>query len=237
METCFNKNVTTEDLYTHERQAMVREQIERRGLRNARLLDALRKVPRHRFVPESLHSRAYDDGPLPIGKGQTISQPYIVALMTSLLALQGHERVLEVGTGSGYQAAILAELAAQVHSVERHAGLLQRAAQTLAELGCHNVHLHIGDGSLGWQAAAPYDGILVTAAAAAPPPPLLEQLAEGGRLVIPIGSRMDQVLQVWSKEGGKLDFESIIPVSFVPLRGKYGWSEQDWERYEADDWF
>ncbi|MEW6649615.1 MAG: protein-L-isoaspartate(D-aspartate) O-methyltransferase, partial [Chloroflexota bacterium] len=209
-----------EDFYADEREAMVREQIERRGLRNPRLLAALGKVPRHRFVPDALRPRAYEDGPLPIGMGQTISQPYIVALMTSLLALQGGERVLEVGSGSGYQAAILAELATEVHSVERHAGLLQRAAQTLAELGYGNVHLHGGDGSLGWQDAAPYDAIIVTAAAAAPPPPLLEQLAEGGRLVIPVGSRTDQVLQVWSKQGGKLDFESIIPVSFVPLRGR-----------------
>jgi protein-L-isoaspartate(D-aspartate) O-methyltransferase len=229
--------VIAEDFYADEREAMVREQIERRGLRNPRLLAALGNVPRHRFVPDALRPRAYEDGPLPIGMGQTISQPYIVALMTSLLALQGGERVLEVGSGSGYQAAILAELAAEVHSVERHAGLLQRAAQTLAELGYGNVHLHGGDGSLGWQDAAPYDAIIVTAAAAAPPPPLLEQLAEGGRLVIPVGSRTDQVLQVWSKQGGKLDFESIIPVSFVPLRGRYGWSEQEWERYEVDDWF
>ncbi|KPL77638.1 protein-L-isoaspartate(D-aspartate) O-methyltransferase [Bellilinea caldifistulae] len=222
--------------YSKAREMMVREQIERRGLRSPRLLAAFRKVPRHLFVPPDLRERAYDDGPLPIGKGQTISQPYIVALMTSLLALEGNERVLEIGTGSGYQAAILGELAREVHTVERHAGLALRAAEVLSQLGYVNVHVHTGDGSLGWPESAPYDGIVVTAAAAAPPPPLLDQLAEGGRLVLPVGHRLEQVLQVWHKQGGQLTYENIIPVSFVPLRGQYGWSESEWERYEADDW-
>lgn len=234
--SCFNRNVNTDIDFTLARETMVLEQIERRGLRNPRLLAAFRKVPRHLFVPVELRDRAYDDGPLPIGKGQTISQPYIVALMTSLLALEGDERVLEIGTGSGYQAAILGEMSKEVHTVERHAGLALRAAEVLSQLGYLNVHVHTGDGSLGWEQAAPYDAIVVTAAAAAPPPPLLNQLAEGGRLVLPVGSRMEQILQVWHKQAGTFTYENIIPVSFVPLRGQYGWSERDWERYESDDW-
>ncbi len=224
-----------EDKFRALRESMVAQQIEKRGLRNPRLLAAFRKVPRHAFVPAALQYRAYDDGPLPIGKGQTISQPYIVALMTSLLALEGHERVLEIGTGSGYQAAILAEMAQEVHTIERHAPLAERAAGTLARLGYTQVHVHCADGTLGWPQAAPYEGILITAAAATAPKPLLEQLAEGGRLVVPVGDWMGQVLQVWTRENGRYDFESIIPVSFVPLRGKYGFSDEDWARYEEDE--
>jgi protein-L-isoaspartate(D-aspartate) O-methyltransferase len=221
--------------YRNERDAMVAEQIEKRGLHNPRLLEAFRKVPRHRFVPTELAYRAYNDGPLPIGKGQTISQPYIVALMTSLLGLQGEERVLEIGSGSGYQAAILAELACEVITVERHKGLAEQAALTLSDLGYTNIQVHCADGSLGWPPAAPYQAIVVTAAAGAPPPPLLNQLAEGGKLVLPVGDWMGQVLQVWSRESGRIDFEDIIPVSFVPLRGELGWSNEAWARYEGNE--
>jgi protein-L-isoaspartate(D-aspartate) O-methyltransferase len=217
--------------YAEERLAMVRDQIERRGMKQPRLLDAFRTVPRHCFVPENLLYLAYSDGPLPIGNGQTISQPYIVALMTSLAELEGSENVLEVGTGSGYQAAILAQLAQTVHSVERIAQLSQNAASILSKLGYGNIHLHIGDGSAGWPQSAPYQAILVTAAAPQPPPPLLAQLAEGGRLVIPAGERRAQNLEVWQRQGMHYECESIIPVSFVPLRGEYGWKEELWSEY------
>lgn len=202
---------------------MVHEQIERRGLRDARLLDAFRQTPRHEFVPQGLRSRAYNDGPLPIGDGQTISQPYIVALMTSLLMLTGSENVLEIGTGSGYQAAILARMAATVHTVERIPALAEQAARNLLPLGLANITFHSGDGTLGWPETAPYDAIVVTAAAPDPPDPLIAQLAESGRLVIPIGGRYGQDLQVWTKTNHRMDFESILPVAFVPLRGKHGW--------------
>ncbi len=225
---CSRYNRIMDDEFVQERELMVREQITGRGLKAPRLLEAFRKVPRHLFVPQQLWERAYDDGPLPIGNDQTISQPYIVALMTSLLGLQGDENLLEIGTGSGYQAAILGELARQVHTVERHTELAERAAAHLASLGFQNVFVHEGDGTLGWPEAAPYDGILVTAAAPAPPPPLLEQLAEGGRMVIPVGGRMGQDLQVWTREHGRFEHEDMIPVSFVPLRGEYGW-KQEWQ--------
>ncbi|NPV56366.1 MAG: protein-L-isoaspartate(D-aspartate) O-methyltransferase [Anaerolineae bacterium] len=210
-------------------QRMVKEQIERRGLTHPALLDALRRVPRHLFVPESSRDYAYSDGPIPIGHGQTISQPYIVALMTSLLDLQGNETVLEVGTGSGYQAAVLSHLAKNVHSVERIPELAEQAARVLGALEIHNVHIHVSDGSIGWQAAAPYEGILVTAAAPHAPQPLLEQLAEGGRLVIPVGARAYQELQVWRRCGKIFEHEPLIGVAFVPLRGAEGWQEDQWE--------
>ncbi|MEZ0396001.1 MAG: protein-L-isoaspartate(D-aspartate) O-methyltransferase [Anaerolineales bacterium] len=211
------------DRYEQERNRMVDEQIARRGLRDPRLLAALRTVPRHRFVPPDELEWAYADGPLPIGHGQTISQPYIVALMTDLLHLAPTARVLEVGTGSGYQAAILGKMAAEVHTVEVIPELARQAEKVLAELGFRNVQVHVGDGSLGWPETAPYDGILVAAAAPDVPPPLLDQLAEGGRLVLPVGSRGFQELQVWERRGGKLHCERGIPVTFVPLRGEHGW--------------
>jgi protein-L-isoaspartate(D-aspartate) O-methyltransferase len=207
---------------------MVENQIARRGLHNPRLLEAFRKVPRHCFIPEDCRKNAYDDGPLPIGLQQTISQPYIVALMTNLLQLEGDENVLEVGTGSGYQAAILAELARTVHTLERHPALAEHAAATLRELGYTSVFCHAGDGCLGWPLAAPFQGILVTAAAPTPPPPLLDQLADGGKLVIPVGDHYGQDLQVWERHGSHFEPETIIPVMFVPLRGAHGWSEQAW---------
>lgn len=206
---------------------MVRRQIERRGIHTARVLEAFRSVPRHRFLPAQDWPYAYDDCPLPIGLGQTISQPYIVALMSDLLQLHGDETVLEVGTGSGYQAAILGRLARQVHTIERHEMLADRAEKTLQALGLDNVCVHCGDGSLGWPAAAPYQGILVTAAAPAAPRPLLEQLDEGARLVLPVGSPGFQVLEVWQRFGESWKHEEIIPVAFVPLRGRYGWREDD----------
>jgi protein-L-isoaspartate(D-aspartate) O-methyltransferase len=209
---------------------MVSEQIERRGIKNTRLLDVLRKLPRHRFVSAELEKKAYDDGPLPIGAGQTISQPFIVALMTSLLNLRGDENVLEIGTGSGYQAAILCSLAKTVHTIERHAGLAEQARRVLADLGFDNVFVHLGDGSLGWPEAAPYQAIIVTAAAPRPPEPLLQQLAsENGRMVIPVGSHPEQDLQVWQMENGRLNWNSTIPVAFVPMRGTHGWKEEEWQ--------
>lgn len=221
--------------YSAAHEEMVKMQIERRGLREPRLLAAFRSVQRHLFVPAGLQVRAYDDGPLPIGRGQTISQPYIVALMTSLLALQGDENVLEIGTGSGYQAAILSQMAARVITVERFPDLAAQAADLLSRLGYLNVQVHCADGSLGWPEGGPYPAILVTAAAAVVPVPLLDQLAEGGRMVIPVGNSYGQVLQLWTREAGKIDYESIIPVSFVPLRGQYGWSDADWAIYEGGE--
>ena len=204
---------------------MVGNQLEFRGLRDSRLLAAFRSVPRHLFVPGEYRHYAYDDGPLPIGFGQTISQPYIVALMTNLLELDGPERVLEVGTGSGYQAAILSHLAADVHTVELIPNLFVQAEKLLNELGYQNVHCHLADGSLGWLAAAPYEGILVTAAAPSVPRELLDQLADGGRLVLPVGDRNYQELEIWRKKHGECNKRSSIGVAFVPLRGERGWKE------------
>lgn len=221
--------MSQQDLFANDRNQMVFEQIECRGICDSRVLDAMRTVPRHAFVPGSHLDEAYHDHPLPIGCGQTISQPFIVALMTSLLKLQGEENVLEVGTGSGYQAAVLSLLARSVHTIERHLRLVEMAAKTLSDQGYTNVYVHHGDGSAGWPDAAPYQGILVTAAAPTPPQPLIDQLAEGGRLVVPVGSRGGQDLQIWKRGPVGLSCEFSIPVTFVPLRGEYGWSEDDWE--------
>lgn len=206
---------------------MVSQQIERRGVHDERLLQAMRMVPRHLFVPGDKQELAYEDFPVRIGQGQTISQPYIVALMTEMLALEGGETVLEVGTGSGYQAAVLSHLADRVHTVERHADLAETARLVLDSLGIANVFIHVGDGSKGWPETAPYDGIVVTAAAPKPPQPLLDQLADGGRLVIPVGDRFMQDLQIWTREGDAFQKQRGINVAFVPLRGEYGWQE-DW---------
>jgi protein-L-isoaspartate(D-aspartate) O-methyltransferase len=203
---------------------MIEEQIVGRGLRDRRLLDALERVPRHLFVPPSSRFAAYDDAPLSIDFGQTISQPYIVALMTSLLELAGHERVLEIGTGSGYQAAILGKLAAEVHTLEIVPELAARAARLLGRLGLDRVTVHLGDGGLGWPTAAPYAAIVITAASERVPEPLLEQLAEGGRLVAPVASGDGaEWLTLIKAERGKLIEHKIASVAFVPLRGKYGW--------------
>ncbi len=205
------------------RDRMVAEQLAARGIRDARLLAAMQAVPRHLFVPPTQRARAYQDTPLPIGLRQTISQPFIVARMTELLELQGHENVLEIGTGSGYQAAVLAALARQVTGVERHAALARRAARTLQELGIHNVEIIAADGSSGWPPNAPYEAILVAAATPRLPAPLLEQLAEGGRLVLPLGNRDRQQLQVWRRHGPAFQHTTHNEVMFVPLVGEYGW--------------
>jgi protein-L-isoaspartate(D-aspartate) O-methyltransferase len=214
--------------FQSERERMVKEQIERRGVTEPRLLSVLRQVPRHRFVHLIDIPLAYQDHPIQIGEGQTISQPFIVALMTSLLVLQGDENVLEIGTGSGYQAAILGYMAKTVHTIERIPVLAERAQRVLSEIGLQNVFVHVGDGSLGWQEAAPYQAIMVTAAAPRAPEPLFQQLADGGRLVIPVGDRPNQELQVWQRDGDHFDYDVNIPVVFVPLRGEYGWKEGLW---------
>lgn len=212
-----------EDEFVHQREDMVRRQIEERGIRNYRLLEALRKLPRHRFVQPGDEGFAYYDEPIPIGYHQTISQPYIVALMTSLAALEGEETVLEIGTGSGYQAALLSMLAKKVISLERVPELAERARRTIENLGISNVEIHTFDGTAGYALGAPYQAILVTAAAPTVPQPLLDQLADGGRLIIPVGSRSLQQLQVWQRVGQRFDQEDILPVVFVPLLGEYGW--------------
>ena len=217
--------------YVSLRNRMVTEQIISRGIQDSRVLEALRRTPRQYFVPEEYANIAYSDSPLPIGHGQTISQPYIVALMTELLELEGQETVLEVGTGSGYQAALLAYLARQVHSIERHAGLAEKAGEVLMRLGLTNVSVHVGDGSLGLPQYAPYQAIMITAAAPHVPQPILDQLAEGGRLVIPVGGAGGQMLFRWRKRGSEYKQEHIAPVAFVPLRGQHGWKESNWGIY------
>lgn len=208
--------------YDNLRQRMVDEQLQGRDINNARVLAAMRTVPRHLFVPSDLQHLAYRDGPLPIGGDQTISQPYIVALMTQTLMLSGHETVLEVGTGSGYQTAVLCELAHQVFSLERNAKLANNAATRLTEMGYENVEIHVGDGSQGLADMAPFDAILVSAAAPAIPGPLRSQLGEGGRLVLPVGNRDSQWLErVW-RTGNSWHIERLIPVMFVLLYGRYG---------------
>jgi protein-L-isoaspartate(D-aspartate) O-methyltransferase len=198
---------------------MVREQIESRGITNAQVLAAMRKVPRHEFVPADWAERAYDDNPLPIGYDQTISQPYIVALMTELAQLSPQSKVLEVGTGSGYQAAILAEIVGEVYSIEIIEPLAASAAERLARLGYKNVHVKHGDGYLGWPEQAPFDAIIVTAGPDHVPPPLIEQLRTGGRMVIPVGQLPGQQ-SLWLIEkaaDGTIIQSQIIPVAFVPL--------------------
>jgi protein-L-isoaspartate(D-aspartate) O-methyltransferase len=208
--------------FAEARRHMVERQLRRRGISDERVLAAMGRVPRELFVPESMRDLAYEDGALPIGLGQTISQPYIVATICSLVGLEGHERVLDVGTGSGYQAAVLAELAAEVVSIERLPELHEWARRALAQAGYHNVHLRLGDGSLGVPDKAPYEGIAVAAAAPSIPPALYEQLAEDGRLVIPRGSRWGQELvQVVKTPSGPAERASV-PCRFVPLLGAGG---------------
>lgn len=215
------------DEFSLQRNLMVSSQIERRGVTNASVLEAMRSVPRHLFVNPESRDYAYADYPLPIGYEQTISQPYIVGLMTSLLDLKSHERVLEIGTGSGYQAAILSQLAKEVHTVEIIAPLASRAESLLRQLGIINVWVHLSDGTLGWPEAAPYDAILVTASAPGVPAPLLEQLKPSGKLVIPVGGRGGQTLELWEQENGIWLPEEILPVAFVPLRGVHGWRSEE----------
>ena len=207
------------------REHMLRRHLEGRGIRDRRVLAAMAKVPRERFVDARFHDSAYADQALGIACGQTISQPYMVGLMSQALELTGRERVLEVGTGSGYQAAVLAELARQVVSIERHQPLSRKAGEVLSDLGYTNVTLVVGDGTLGWPPAAPYDRVLVTAAAARVPPALLDQLVAGGTLVIPLGERDQQVLQAVRKLSGGPAAESLCACRFVPLVGEEGWTE------------
>jgi protein-L-isoaspartate(D-aspartate) O-methyltransferase len=208
-----------------DRKYMVENQLLSRDIRDPLVLEAMRRVPRHRFVLPEYHHLAYSDGPLPIGRGQTISQPYIVALMSQLLELKGDETVLEIGTGSGYQAAVLGFLARDVYTIERYEELARQASRLMEDLELGNVHIHIGDGSKGLPQYAPYQGILVTAAAPNVPQVLLDQLDEGGKLVIPVGSRGGQFLERWLRKGDDFQCENVIPVAFVPLVGKYGWEE------------
>jgi len=210
--------------YTSARLVMVQSQLQRRGITDARVLQAMREVPRHLFVPPEWRHEAYSDRPLPIGDEQTISQPYMVAIMTQGLALQGHEHVLEIGTGSGYQAAVLSRLAAHVSSIEYFADLADSARALLQRLGYINVDVIVGDGGLGLPAQAPYDGIIVAAAAPHVPQPLLAQLAEGGRLVIPVGSATSQELFIITRRGDDYAQERSVPCRFVPLLGEEGWA-------------
>jgi protein-L-isoaspartate(D-aspartate) O-methyltransferase len=196
---------------------MVADQLASRGVRDQAVLDAMRSVPRHLFVPVSERARAYDDGPLSIGRGQTISQPYIVGLMTELARLTPKSRVLEVGTGCGYQTAVLAACAREIWTIELEPELAAQASSTLASLGADNVHQRVGDGSRGWPEAAPFDAILVTAAPADVPQALLDQLAEGGRLVSPLGTS-SQDLWVYTRDADGIRRRSVIPVRFVLLR-------------------
>jgi protein-L-isoaspartate(D-aspartate) O-methyltransferase len=209
--------------YDAARKRMVLGQIAARGITSQRVLDAFLEVPRHLFVPPNQRLYAYQDGPLPIGLGQTISQPYIVAYMTDQLQLDGDEVVLEIGTGSGYQAAILGSLVREVHTLERHSLLAEGAARVLKDLGYDNISIHERDGTLGLPEHAPYQAVMVTAAAPKVPQPLLDQLAEGGRLVIPVGGRGGQLLQLYHRQEGEIVRKDLTPVAFVPLIGDHGW--------------
>jgi len=209
--------------FVGKRAQMVRQQLKWRGITDWRALEVMGKLPREQFVPPEYRSEAYEDQPQPIGYGQTISQPFIVALMTQALHLAGDEVVLEVGTGSGYQTAILARLAQQVYSIEKHPELALIARRALSELRITNVEVSVGDGSLGWKAHAPFDAIIVTAAAPLMPQPLLEQLKPEGCIVIPIGSQLDQELEYWERANGEWHIRRLAPVRFVPLVGEAGW--------------
>jgi protein-L-isoaspartate(D-aspartate) O-methyltransferase len=208
------------------RQRMVSDQLRRRGIADPRVLAAFATLERERFVTSDLADHAYDDEPLPIGAGQTISQPYVVAMTVQALELRGHERVLEIGTGSGYAAAVLGALAREVETIERIADLAHAAAERLAHLGCHNVHVHCGDGTLGWPPGAPYEAIAVAAGAPHPPRSLLDQLTIGGRLVIPHGDAdHQQLVRITRRAVDRFDHESLGDVRFVPLVGAEGWPE------------
>jgi protein-L-isoaspartate(D-aspartate) O-methyltransferase len=201
------------------------ETLQQQGIRDLSVLHAIDEVPRHLFVPTGVRHRAYEDSALPIGNSQTISQPSIHARYLELLKLKGTERVLEIGTGSGYQTALLSRLAAQVFSIERIAPLLDKAKQVLQQVGASNVSYMLGDGTLGWRQFAPFDAILVGAAAPDIPDAYVEQLAEGGRLLIPLGDRDEQVLYLFTKHGEAMERQEIAPVRFVPLLGKHSWEE------------
>jgi protein-L-isoaspartate(D-aspartate) O-methyltransferase len=211
--------------YAEARKRMVAKQLANRGISDLRVLSAMEEVPRHLFVPEGLRREAYDDNPLPIGFGQTISQPYMVALMTELLALEGQERVLEIGTGCGYQAAVLSRLCGWVYTVEVISSLSRIARNVVAMCGYDNVSFKVADGTLGWPEEAPFDGIVVTAGAPDIPHTLVDQLAMGGRLVIPVGDRFSQTLKLATKKRTGLQIESHTGCRFVDLVGEYGWKK------------
>lgn len=212
--------------YKQARESMVESQIVNRGIKDPLVIKAMKKVQRHIFVEEALKHRAYEDYPLPISDGQTISQPYIVALMTEILGLKGGEKVLEIGTGSGYQSAILAEIAKVVYSVERIPSLAKKAREILDSLGYNNIMIKVGDGTYGWKDMGLFDGIIVTAAAPEMPEPLLAQLKDGARLVIPVGDIFSQDLVIVKKEGTKFFRSSYGGVRFVKLIGDYGWKAE-----------
>ncbi len=208
------------------REWMVDTQIVERGIRDKRVIEVMKKIPRHIFVPENIMDDAYDDRALPIGYGQTISQPYIVALMTELLELKGDEKVLEIGTGSGYQAAVLAELAKEVHTVERVEPLAKEAMKKFEKLNIKNIKVYVRDGTEGIPEEAPFDRIIITAATPDLPEPLIKQLKEGGIIVAPVGERYSQHMLKAIKKGEELERHYLIPVAFVPLIGKYGWKQE-----------
>lgn len=209
------------DPYARKRQVMVEKDIKGRGVKDKKVLEAMEKVPRHLFVDKYLRDRAYGDYPLPIGEGQTISQPYVVALMTEALELKPPDRVLEIGTGSGYQAAVLAEITKEVYTIEIRKGLAKQAEERLKALGYKDVKVKYADGYFGWKEYAPFDAIIITASANHIPPPLIKQLKEGGRLIIPLGSTVFfQTLTLVTKSKGELDAEQLIPVAFVPMMGE-----------------
>lgn len=212
------------DSFETARARMVHDQLLGRGIRDPRTLAAMNEVPRHLFVDDAMQARAYGDFPLPIGSGQTISQPYVVALMTQSLELQGGEKVLEIGTGSGYQAAVLSRLATQIYTVERLNALLAGARRVFDKLRYFNIRSKLDDGTLGWTEFAPYDAIIVTAGGPEIPEPLIAQLAEGGRLIMPVGDQHEQVLQLLEKRDGQQSLTMLAGVRFVDLVGEYGWT-------------
>jgi protein-L-isoaspartate(D-aspartate) O-methyltransferase len=220
------KDMKSETNREAERMRMVEEQLRKRGVHDERVLQAMQKVPRHRFLPEDKKPLAYADGPVQIGHGQTMSQPYMVALMSQSLRLMGHEKVLEIGTGSGYQSAVLLELADELYTIERIGALAAEAEGILRALNYSRFHLRIADGTAGWPESAPFDAIMVTAGAPRIPETLVAQLQEGGRLVIPVGSRFSQTLDTCVKRGDGYEMEESTACIFVPLIGRHGWQEE-----------
>jgi protein-L-isoaspartate(D-aspartate) O-methyltransferase len=214
-----SKNIESDEMYEKMRLTMVRDQIERRGIKDIQVLDALRKVPRHKFVPEHLQKYAYADEPLPIGEDQTISQPYIVAFMTEKLQLESYQKVLEIGTGSGYQAAILAEIVDSVFTIEIVDILARRAKDTLKKIGYKNIYVKSGDGYKGWPEHSPFDAIIITAAPTKIPQPLVEQLKIGGRMILPLGEYSQELVLIEKSEDG-IRRKDLLPVRFVPMTGE-----------------
>lgn len=220
------------DRYAHQRQLMVERHLAARGIKDPRVLEAMREVPRHRFVPPHLAAKAYTPAALPIGRQQTISHPWIVARMIELLELRGDEKVLEVGTGTGYQAVVLSRLAARVHSIERIHDLAVKAVDLVRQLNIDNVSIKVFDGSYGWSDQAPFDRIIVAAAAPAVPEPLIQQLTRQGRMLLPLGPRGNQRLARVSRVGTRIQIEDCGPAEFVPLVGRFGWTAEDFGREE-----